>query len=47
MLQMANKAQVGSFILPKVMTLLPILLLADEMLIMSTAAIGLQQQLDA
>ena len=51
---MANKAQVGSFILPKplgvgpkVMTLMPILLLADEMLIMSTAAVGLQQQLDA
>ena len=47
MLQMANKAQVGSFILPKVMTLVPILVFADEMLNMSTAAIGLQQQLDA
>ena len=39
MLQMANKADVGSLILLMVMTLMPIL--------MSTAAIGLQQQLDA
>ena len=45
MLQMAHKAQNGSFILPTVMTLMPILLLADEMLIMSTAAIGLNNSL--
>jgi len=45
MLHMANRAQVGGFALPKVMTLVPIVLFADDQLIMSMAAIGLQQQL--
>ncbi len=47
MLQMANKAQVGGFVFPKAMTLVPIFVFADELLIMSMAAIGLQQQLHA